>query len=164
MEFDAVLGGGPEAPADNMEINIVLSAEGEDLNINIVKETEESKGVYTGSLEIEMSVEETEIIFMEAEYEWDSKNTSDDNLDASVSFGSDGYEFKITLTGLLVAGQDEISLSDALITMKPQDGEKTEIAFTYKLKKIESSDITIDTKDSVSLFDYLEEQENGSLM
>jgi hypothetical protein len=164
MEIDMVLGGGPEAPADNMEINIVLSAEGDDLNINIVKETEETKGVHTGSLDIELSADKSEILFMEAEYEWDSTKTSDDNLDASISFGSEGYKIEFALTGLLVADKDEISLSDGIMTMKSPNEEKTEIEFTYKLTKIDSSDITIDTKDSISLFDLMEQQENGSMI
>jgi hypothetical protein len=48
--------------------------------------------------------------------------------------------------------------------MKSPNEEKTEIEFTYKLTKIDSSDITIDTKDSISLFDLMEQQENGSMI
>jgi len=96
MEFDVALGGGSKSPSSDMEMNLTFAVEGEELEIQLVKESANDKGIYSSSLEIDMSTGGTDLLTMQAEYTWDKEQTIGKNLEASFTVGyvHDFVQFK----------------------------------------------------------------------
>ena len=156
LGFDMVFGSGTR-PADSIDVTLRLDSQDESLVADIKYETSYINGVYKNSTSIVCSDESDEPseITMSADMEWDTKDTNGDNLSIDLKIKNDtGTIGAVVITGALTDDEKETSLSDAVIEITDADGAATAIDFSYKITIIDPSEISIDTSDSTSLFEY----------
>lgn len=108
-------------------------------------------GVYAYTCKIRSDEADTEIT---VDFEWDTKDKKGENLNLVFEESTSDNDYGATLTGTLVEGKSELSLSDATLTMTTDSEQAAAFDFSYSLSKIDASEITADTSDSTPLLSY----------
>lgn len=140
---------------ENITVLISTETAGVTGDASIVWKSSYSNGVYTGNLASEgEAIADMNAFSMSADAVWNSKDTSEENLDIHI-LAKDNYStIDMLLKGILKDGEKETSLSASTFEMKDKAGKTTKINFDYAVQPISASEIKVDTSDSTPLLEY----------
>jgi len=139
---------------------LVLSLNGDEegtlAKIKIDSELSDVDGIYTSNITLSGgSDNDPKAFFAAFDCTWDRKDASGENLDVQLTLKTEGNVYAdVTVKGALQDSEKETSLSDATLEVTDQAGTTTVIDFSYGITLIDPSDITVDTSDCISLFEY----------
>jgi len=143
------------ASTDNVAVVITGESDGSTAELDLGWVTSYSKGVYEGEFTLEASSDDSlDTFIFSTDARWDKGDTLGENLEINLSYGDSADSQDMTLTGKLTDTTKEISLSDATLEMTDAYGETTQIDFEYAIKIIPSTEISVDTSDSIPLLEY----------
>lgn len=153
LGFEMELGEG-SCPTDNFDAVLNIEADGEEAAVELARESSFREGKYKDDITMTLGSDDEEIVFS-IDTAWDKEDTSGNNLEISFSgeTGSDSF-LDVTITGTLTDEKDKTSLSDGLISFDDEYGDSMEINFAYSISKIDASEISVDTSDSIPLMQY----------